>query len=46
MIVVTVIVRVVIVARYRGWGMWMIAALWGTLFQLVLSPFLTDWTRH
>ena len=38
-LLITVIVRMVIIVKYRGWGMWMFAALWGTLFQLVLSPF-------
>jgi hypothetical protein len=28
-----------IIVKYRGWGLWMFAALGGTLFQLVLSPF-------
>jgi hypothetical protein len=38
-LVITIAVRMWIIVKYRGWGLWMFAALWGTLFQLVLSPF-------
>jgi hypothetical protein len=37
--VVTIFLRVAIILRYRGCGVWIIAAFWGTLFQLAVSPF-------
>jgi hypothetical protein len=36
---VTVLVRVVVIVRYKGCGIWVLTALWGTLFQLAISPF-------
>jgi hypothetical protein len=38
-LVVTVFLRVVIIIRYRGCGIWVLTAFWGTLFQLAVSPF-------
>ncbi len=38
-LVVTVFLRVVIIVRYRGCGVWVLTTFWGTLFQLVVSPF-------
>lgn len=38
-VVITVIVRAIIVARVRGCGLWIVFALWGTLFLLLLTPF-------
>ncbi len=37
--VVTNFLRVAIIARYRGCGVWVLTALCGTLFQLAVSPF-------
>ncbi len=36
---VTVLVRVVVIVRYKGCGIWVLTALWGTFFQLTISPF-------
>jgi hypothetical protein len=36
---VTVFLRVAIIVRYKGWGIWVPMAFWGTLFQLAVSPF-------
>jgi hypothetical protein len=30
--------KVAIILRYRGCGVWVLAAFWGTLFQLAVSP--------
>jgi hypothetical protein len=38
-LVVTVSLRVAIITRYRGCGIWVLTAFWGTLFQLAVSPF-------
>jgi hypothetical protein len=38
-LVVTVFLRVAIKIRYRGCGVWVLTAFWGTLFQLAVSPF-------
>jgi hypothetical protein len=36
---VTVFLRVAIIVRYKGCGIWVLTAFWGTLFQLAVSPF-------
>jgi hypothetical protein len=36
---VTVLLRVIIIVRCKGFGTWVLTALWGTLFQLAISPF-------
>jgi hypothetical protein len=36
--VVTIFLRVAIIVRYRACGVWVLAAFWGTLFQLAVSP--------
>jgi hypothetical protein len=36
---VTVFFRVAIIVRFRGCGVWVLTAFWGTLFQLAVSPF-------
>ncbi len=36
---VTIFLRVAIIVRYSGCGVWVLTALWGTLFQLAVSPF-------
>jgi hypothetical protein len=38
-LIITVLLRVVIIVRYKGCGIWVLTALWGTLFQLAISPF-------
>jgi hypothetical protein len=38
-LVVTVLVRVIVIVRCKGCRLWVLTALWGTLFQLVISPF-------
>ncbi len=37
--VVTIFLRLAIILRYRGCGVWILAAFWVTLFQLAVSPF-------
>jgi hypothetical protein len=37
--VVSVLVRVIVIVRCKGCGLWVLTALWGTLFQLAISPF-------
>jgi hypothetical protein len=36
---VTVMIRVIVIVRCKGCGIWVLTALWGTLFQLAISPF-------
>ncbi len=36
---VTIFLRVAIIVRYRGCGVWVLMAFWGTLFLLAVSPF-------
>jgi hypothetical protein len=43
-LVVTIFFRVVLILRYRGCGVWILAAFWGTLFQLDVSPF--NWINN
>jgi hypothetical protein len=38
-LMVTVLIRVIIIVRCKGCGIWVMTALWGTLFQLAISPF-------
>ncbi len=38
-LVVTVFLSVAIIIRYKGCGIWVLTAFWGTLFQLAVSPF-------
>jgi hypothetical protein len=38
-LIVTVFLRVAIFVRYRGSGVGVLTAFWGTLFQLAVSPF-------
>jgi hypothetical protein len=38
-LMVTVLIRVVVIVRCKGCGIWVLTALWGTLFQLAISPF-------
>jgi hypothetical protein len=36
---VTVFLRVAIIVRFKGCGVWVLTAFWGTLFQLAVSSF-------
>ena len=36
--VITLLVRIVVITRARGCGVWVLAAVWGTLYQLVITP--------
>ncbi len=38
-LIITVFLRVIIIVRYKGCGIWVLTAFWGTLFQLAVSPF-------
>jgi hypothetical protein len=38
-LMVTVLVRVIVIVRCKGCGIWVLTALWGTLFKLAISPF-------
>ncbi len=38
-LIITVLVRVIVIVRCKGCGIWVLMALWGTLFQLAISPF-------
>ncbi len=38
-LVVIIFLRVAIKIRYRGCGVWVLTAFWGTMFQLVVFPF-------
>jgi hypothetical protein len=38
-LIITVFLRVIIIVRYKGCGIWVLTAFWGTLFQLTVSPF-------
>jgi hypothetical protein len=43
-LVLTVVIRAITIVRLRGPGIWLIGALWGTLFQIALSPL--RWADH
>jgi hypothetical protein len=36
---VTILIRVIVIVRYKGCGLWVLTAMRGTLFQLAISPF-------
>jgi hypothetical protein len=36
---ITILIRIIVIVRYKGCGLWVMTALWGTLFQLAISPF-------
>jgi hypothetical protein len=38
-LIITVLLRVIIIVRCKGCGIWVLTAFWGTLFQLALLPF-------
>ncbi len=37
--IITVLLRVIMIVRCKGCGIWVLTAFWGTLFQLEISPF-------
>ncbi len=38
-LIITIFLRIVIIVRYKGCGIWVLTAFWGTLFQLAVSAF-------
>jgi hypothetical protein len=38
-LMVTILIWIIVIIRYKGCGIWVMTALWGTLFQLAISPF-------
>jgi hypothetical protein len=38
-LIIMVLLRVIIIVRCKGCGIWVLTAFWGTLFQLAISPF-------
>ena len=34
----TLLIRAIVILRHRGCGPWILAAFWGTAFQLLISP--------
>jgi hypothetical protein len=38
-LIITVLLRVIIIVRCKGCGIWVLTAFWGTLFPLAISPF-------
>jgi hypothetical protein len=38
-LIITILIRVIVIVRYKGCGLWVLTAMWGTLFQLAISPF-------
>ena len=47
-IFLTIIVRAVIITRARGCGPWIFAAVWGTVYHIMLTPvkWADDTARH
>ena len=47
-IVLTIIVRAVIITRARGCGPWIFAAVWGTVYHVLITPvrWADDTARH
>ena len=37
-LVATLLIRMVIITKKRGCGVWVLAAVWGTLYQLIITP--------
>ena len=37
-LVATLLVRTIIITRKKGCGVWIFAAVWGTLYQLIITP--------
>jgi hypothetical protein len=38
-LMITILIRIIVIVRYKGCGLWVMTAMWGTLFQLAISPF-------
>ncbi len=38
-LMVTILIRIIVIVRCKGCGIWVMTALWGTLFQLAILPF-------
>jgi hypothetical protein len=38
-LMITILIRTIVIVRCRGCGLWVLTVLWGTLFQLAVSPF-------
>jgi hypothetical protein len=38
-LMVTIFIRIIVIVRCKGCGIWVMTALWRTLFQLAISPF-------
>jgi hypothetical protein len=38
-LMITILIRIIVIVRYKGCGLWVMTALWGTLFQLAILPF-------
>ncbi len=38
-LMVTVLIRIIVIVRCKGCRIWVMTDLWGTLFQLAISPF-------
>ncbi len=38
-LIITIFLRIVIIVRYKGCGIWVLTAFWETLFQLAVSSF-------
>jgi hypothetical protein len=38
-LVITILVRIIVIVRCKGCRLWVMTALWGTLFQLAILPF-------
>ena len=37
-LVATQLIRTVIITKKKGCGVWVLAAVWGTLYQLIITP--------
>ena len=37
-LVATLLVRTIIITKKKGCGVWVFAAVWGTLYQLIITP--------
>ena len=37
-LVATLLIRMVIITKKKGCGVWVLAAVWGTLYQLIITP--------
>jgi len=37
-VAITILIRIIILTRTEGCGLWILTAFWGTLFQLAMSP--------